>query len=69
MDIPIEKLIEKLPDGSRKAIVALIGIGAVLAVEVPPELLKWKLAAMAAIAIVAIGCQTVLDSRQGKETP
>lgn len=63
MNLPIEELINKLPEGSRKAIVALIGIGGIVAAEVPPELLKWKLVAIAGITVVCVVCQTALDWR------
>ena len=75
MDIPIENLIEKLPQGSRKLFIGAIGIIGILTIPIP-EMLEPKLVAqlmmvqcvcVALISIACVICQLLLDKQKNGE--
>ena len=75
MNIPIENLIDKLPQGSRKLFIGAIGIVGILTIPIP-EMLEPKVAAqiimvqcacVAAISIACVVCQLLLDRQKNGE--
>ena len=69
MNIPIEEIIEKLPQSSRKLFMGAVGIAGVLSLPIP-EAIEPNLVAqitiaqcvcVALIAIVCVICQLLLD--------
>ena len=61
MDSVIEQGLKSF--GTRKGAIALAGIGAIMAIEVPVEDIKYKIAGVVVIAVFAIASQLVLDWR------
>ncbi len=63
MDIPeIQTIVDKL--AHKKFFAGLVGIAAIFYLDVPGDLLVWKILGITVVSVAVIVCQTILDKKE-----